>query len=90
MKAWWLNEYECWAGETLEEAIATAEAETGCPRTEILDEDVGECYEANPNTRVNLSDEDASHEEWLKGPFKTIGELLATMDKPGFVCGHDS
>lgn len=84
MKAWWLNEYECWAGETLEEAIATAEAETGYPRTDILDED-GECDEANPNTRVNMSDEDASIEEILK----TIGELLATMDKPGFVCGYD-
>ena len=89
MKAWWLNEYECWAGATLEEAIATAEAETGCPRTDILGE-YGECYEANLNTRANLSDEDASYEEMLKGPFKTIGELLATMDAPGFVCGCDS
>ena len=81
MKAWWLNDYECWAGETLNDAIADWEAETGCQR----DEGVNDPHEATPDTRVNM-DEDGNP----AGPFMTIGEILATMDKPGFVCGWDT
>ena len=87
MKAWWLNEYECWAGETLEEALAVWEKETGC---HLDDDEREDCYEANPDTRVNMSDEDASLEEMRNGPFTTIGEILVTMGKPGYICGYDS
>jgi hypothetical protein len=87
MKAWWLNEYECWAGESLEEALADWEKETGC---RLDDDEREDCHEANYDTRVNMCDEDTSLEEMHNGPFKTIGELVAAMDKPGYVCGYDT
>jgi hypothetical protein len=81
LKAFRLNAYEVWAGETLEQAIEACIAETGCRRDEAFDE----CWfsEFSDGTCVRVEDGEP-------GEFVTVGELLSSMDKPGLVCGYES
>lgn len=73
-----INEADCWAGRTAEEAIADYMANHGLPRSEAVDEDFfGELPRSTP---VKCVDE---------GPNLTVGEILAMMDGPGFVCGTE-
>lgn len=78
MKCFRLNEYEWYAGNDADEAIAAAMRDAGNSRDETVDADF--FGEANPDTVVTMEDDE---------PSTTIGAILATMTKPGLVCGSE-
>ena len=78
LKAYKLNEFETWAGEDLESAIALAMKETGEDRETVLDPDYGE--EAPREIKVLIED---------SGVLTTVGAILDAMERessPGLVC----
>jgi len=79
LKAWMLNEYEAYSGETLEEAIAACMAETGNTRDEVLDEELGFGYEMPRDLVLRYEDD----------PETTVGEVLDGMTRPGLVAAWE-
>lgn len=82
LRCWRLNEYEWWAANSLEEALADYQATTGEEGESAIDDlyfaeldesDLDEPLEIEPGA-----------DRWI-----TIRDLVAAMDKPGFVCGID-
>lgn len=78
MNVYRLNDYEWYAGATLEEAVAAAMADSGSEHDDVLDDDYG--YAASKDTPVLLDD----------GTTTTIGTLVSTMTAPGYVCGTET
>lgn len=80
MKAWRLNDYEWWAADTLEEAIAAAMEDTGCSREDVFDDDYGD---PEPESALVWEDEERTKKI-------TVGELLSGMTEPGFAFGIET
>lgn len=78
MKAFRLNEYDYYAGNDAEEAIAAAMRDTGNSPDETVDPMF--FREANPEVVVTMEDDE---------PNTTVGAILAGMTKPGFICGSE-
>jgi hypothetical protein len=82
LKAYWINGYDIYAGNDLEEAIAAAMCDSGRPRDKVFDEDGG--GEVDPATLVLCVDRDPG------GPdLTTVGAILAAMSGPGIVCSAE-
>jgi hypothetical protein len=78
MRCFRINEYEWYAGKDAEEAIAAAMKVTGNTREETVDD----VFFGEARLDMAVSDEDGNN-------VRTIGDILATMTKPGFVCGYE-
>jgi hypothetical protein len=78
LKAWRINEYDVYSGATLEEAVAAAMKDSGCPREDVLDDGM---YGFGEPGDLEVLMEDCS--------YTTIGEILAGMKGPGMVCSYD-
>jgi len=74
MKVFSLNDYEWYAAETLEEAIAAEMKDTGLPRDEVVDGFEGELTEEQMDT-LRYHDED--------GQSRTFREHLQRMQEEG-------
>lgn len=81
MHAYQLNEHECWAGNTPEEAIAECMKQTGVDREDAVDNCVFTGKPVDENTEV-WYDEELTRKISVK-------QILSEMTKPGFVFGHD-
>jgi hypothetical protein len=80
MKCWRLTDYEWYAADTLEEAIAAAMSETGLPREVVFHEDYG--YEEAESMELWADEE--------RTEMTTVKATLEKMDKPGFAFGTES
>jgi hypothetical protein len=78
MKAFQLNDHEIWAGNTVEEAVAAAQAETGeeysLDETRQLDDD-----ELDRPLAFDIETTETT----------TLREVLAEMDAPGLLAATD-
>lgn len=81
LKAFRVNEYEAWAGTSLQHAIEVAAKETMIPIEEVFEEGYGD--EIPPETKLN---DDNGHPSET-----TVGDLLAVMEKegPGPICFYE-
>ena len=78
LKAYRINEYEAWAGETMKDAIRLCARECGITHEEAFDD----AYAQELPGDMEIADDD--------GGTTNIFSILASMNaqnKPGFVCG---
>jgi hypothetical protein len=79
LKAWQINEYDVYAAETMDEAVAAAVWETGCTQDEIYDDLYAR--ELQPQEIVHYVDGPVGDEK------TTIGEMLKGVTKPWLLFG---
>lgn len=81
MRAWWVDDCECYAGRTKEEALAAAMANTGNRADDYFDlEDICEA----PAGQMMTVGEDPAVD-----PQRLVREFAAEMTEPGFICGTE-
>lgn len=102
IRVFWINEYECWAGRSLEECIEASMKEFGVTREEATD---GSEYEVareewdsvkcpnDPDEMVYYvaGDKPRAHEiDWERTPYETMRDSVASHDTfPTMIGGRE-